>query len=118
VVVTQLARPTMVALSVGMRFSIYRYRKRESLRIPPKPHLSHHLSSKSKRDRAICRRSGVRFCGTYSAPSISRAARTIAMTSFGRSSIIADVKRSTHQPSRIKRFCRQRSVSNTSEPLW
>ena len=47
---------------------------------------------------------GVRFCGSHAAPSISRASRTIAMTSAGRSSIMEEVKRNTHQPSRIEQI--------------
>ena len=39
-------------------------------------------------------------------------------TSSGRSCIIVQVKRSTHQPSRTSRFCRQRSVSKTSVAVW
>src|SRR5687768_9629209 len=89
-----------------------------SLAIPAKPASGQHFSTQSKRPHQICHGAEVRFCGTHTAPSISRASRTIAITSAGRSSIMAEVKRNTHQPSRTKRFCRQRSVSKTSEPLW
>lgn len=45
------------------------------------------------------------------------ASRTMAMTSSGCSSIMVQVNRNTHQPSKIRRFCRRRSVSKTSAPV-
>ena len=56
-------------------------------------------------------------CQDCMAVSISIASRTIAMTSSGRSSIMVQVNRKTHQPSRMRRFCRHRSVSKTSDPV-
>ena len=73
---------------------------------------------RSARDREVARGRSERTSQAILAVSISIASSTTAMTSAGRSSIMVQVNRSTHQPFRTRRFCRQRSLSNTSAPVW